>query len=82
MEKKIQKRWPGIVVLTCAAVVIIWEAAGLLTRRPGADFTLTANDFADFKLSLPGWRAEQLLVNSNFMEVNLLKYRLQRIAPH
>lgn len=78
-----KKHIPGLIILLCAAVVIIWQTAGLLARRPGDDFALKAADFDSFELKLNGWTVEKLEVTDTFMEVNLLKhlvrtdYRLQ-----
>ena len=69
---------PGIVVLTCAIIVIAWQAAGLIAQRGDDDFTLQADDFESFELKLDGWKVEQLEIVPTFMEVNLLKYRLRR----
>jgi hypothetical protein len=71
-----RKDTAGWIVLTCAMVVIAWQAAGLIAEREGADFTLQADDFDSFVLKLDGWRVDKLEVAPTFMEVNLLKYRL------
>jgi hypothetical protein len=77
MEKKKERR-AGIVIIICAAIVIAWEAAGLIANRTGDDFELKPEDLASFDLDLPGWSVEKLEVTPTFMEVNLLKLRLSR----
>lgn len=76
MKEKTKSRFPGLIVLTCAMIVIAWQLAGIMAQRKGDDFSLQADDFDSFELKLDGWQVRQLEIMPTSMEVNLLGYRL------
>ena len=68
----------GALVIAALGTVIFWETMANRSRKPFADFELTAEDFKGFVPVGEGWTVRKLPVGSDRTEPNILAFELAR----
>jgi len=68
----------GALVIAALGTVIFWETMANRSRKPFADFELTAEDFKGFVPVGEGWAVRKLPVGSDRTEPNILAFELAR----
>lgn len=68
-----------ILLMTCIAIVVVWEVAANRSRRPFSSFTMTSADFAGFLPKVPGWSIEHIAIAADDPSApNLAAYMVKR----
>jgi hypothetical protein len=68
----------AILLISCAAVVALWQIMASLSRRPFRPFQVTQDTFTDFAPSGSAWSVTPLPVHNTPIEPNILAYLVRR----